>query len=172
MMRAGILFSAAVAIAALATAGLISADFLGRPRTRAVSNPAPATDVAPAATTTAAPVAAAVSPPVIVSPPPIAAPVEPAAPPARVEETQVSAPPQTAKPETTGTIQRSVELVVTGSRVALRAEPSTKAMVVERMANGQRLIEISRQGDWLQVRLQPSNAEGWVNAALVGRRSD
>jgi SH3-like domain-containing protein len=60
-------------------------------------------------------------------------------------------------------------LVVLKDRVNLRAEPSTSGAVVDVLALDQRLVELAREGEWVQVRLVGGGgAEGWVHASLIG----
>lgn len=60
------------------------------------------------------------------------------------------------------------ELVVTGSIVNLRAEPSLESRVLLRVAEGRTLIEISRYRDWLEVATRRSDVgAGWIHESLL-----
>ena len=60
------------------------------------------------------------------------------------------------------------ELVVTGSLVNFRAEPSLKAKVLLRFAKGKELIEISRYQEWIEVSTKREDTRsGWVHSSLL-----
>ncbi|MSP84013.1 MAG: SH3 domain-containing protein [Alphaproteobacteria bacterium] len=60
-------------------------------------------------------------------------------------------------------------LVIIKDRVNLRSEPNTEAAIVEKIVLAQKLTEVARTAEWVQVRLIGSGgAEGWVHASLVG----
>jgi hypothetical protein len=61
-----------------------------------------------------------------------------------------------------GDIQR-----VTGHRANLRAGPSEKTAVRTQLRQGDRLIELDREGNWLGVRSLGSDEEGWIHSSLV-----
>mgnify|MGYP000969135261 FL=1 len=73
--------------------------------------------------------------------------------------------------ETTASIGGSPRtLVVNGSRVALRESPSSSGKLIDRLPAGQKVVELSRNGDWVRVRLSGGGSEGWVSSTLVGAK--
>ncbi len=56
---------------------------------------------------------------------------------------------------------------VTGERVNLRSAPSDDANIRGTVEQGERLVEIRREGNWIGVRAESSGAEGWVFQDLV-----
>jgi len=59
---------------------------------------------------------------------------------------------------------------VQGSIVNLRKNPSLESITIRQLKKGQRLTQVSRSGDWLQVLADVAgNRPGWVHASLVGK---
>jgi uncharacterized protein YraI len=59
-------------------------------------------------------------------------------------------------------------LVVTGSRVNVRAGPGTNTQVTTQVSRDQQVIERDRQGEWLRVEIAGSaGAEGWIHSSLL-----
>jgi uncharacterized protein YraI len=59
-------------------------------------------------------------------------------------------------------------LVVTGSRVNVRAGPGTDTQVTTQVSRDQQVIERDRQGEWLRVEIAGSaGAEGWIHSSLL-----
>jgi hypothetical protein len=56
---------------------------------------------------------------------------------------------------------------VTAQRANLRAGPSEKTVVRTQLRQGETLIELEREGNWLGVRALRANKDGWVHASLV-----
>lgn len=166
-MRAGVVCAGAIAVAAIATAVLIKVDIIGRASPAAGGAP----QVAAASTASVRRIDGA--------PPSAPAALQPAQPAvdAANAAAQISAASSSdsiaptrlvsTTVETTGSIAPTPKLYVNGSRVALRSAPDRSAKIVDRMSDGQKLIEMSRNGEWVRVRFANSNAEGWVNSTLV-----
>ena len=63
---------------------------------------------------------------------------------------------------------RGDDLMVTGSMVNLRAEPSLNATILMRLSKGQQLIEISRYGEWVEVTARNQDViTGWIHESLL-----
>jgi hypothetical protein len=63
-------------------------------------------------------------------------------------------------------------LTVTGDRVNVRAGPGTEHAVVRQVSRDQRLLEVERQGDWVQAEIAGAGgARGWVHGSLVAPAS-
>jgi len=60
-------------------------------------------------------------------------------------------------------------LRVTAERANLRSGPSDADTIRSQVAQGDQLIEIRRDGNWLGVRVLRTGEEGWVFADLVDR---
>lgn len=59
-------------------------------------------------------------------------------------------------------------LSVTGSRVNVRSGPGTDNAVVTQVNRDQRVVEIAREGDWVQVEIANSGGrQGWIHSSLV-----
>lgn len=59
-------------------------------------------------------------------------------------------------------------LLVTGSRVNVRAGPGTNTQVTTQVSRDQQVIERDRQGEWLRVEIAGSaGAEGWIHSSLL-----
>ena len=59
-------------------------------------------------------------------------------------------------------------LIVTGSRVNVRAGPGTHAEVMTQVVRDQQVIERGREGEWVMVEIAGSGgAEGWIHGSLV-----
>lgn len=59
-------------------------------------------------------------------------------------------------------------LTVTGSRVNVRAGPSTDTQVLTQVSRDQQVIERGRQGEWVQVELPDRGGEqGWIHGSLL-----
>jgi hypothetical protein len=56
---------------------------------------------------------------------------------------------------------------VTAQRANLRAGPSERTVVQTQLRQGDTLIELEREGNWLGVRALGSDKEGWVHGSLV-----
>jgi len=116
---------------------------------------------------------AAARPPIVVLATRPIKPVEPApaapkpAEPAQAAPQVAAAPIPAASPETTGSVGGAQQIYVNGSRVALRSSPDAKSKILDRMSDGQKLMEMARSGEWVRVRVANSDTEGWVNEALV-----
>jgi hypothetical protein len=59
---------------------------------------------------------------------------------------------------------------VTAANANLRSAPGTSSRVVATLARGTRLEVLAVSGDWLQVRVAATKAEGWVHRRLVEMR--
>ena len=55
---------------------------------------------------------------------------------------------------------------MTGTRLNVREEPSTRAAVIARVKRGQRLAVLGKSGGWVHVSVA-AGAEGWVSARYV-----
>jgi hypothetical protein len=58
---------------------------------------------------------------------------------------------------------------VSGAKVNLRAGPSDDASVLTTVEQGDELIELRREGNWLGVRVMDTGDEGWIYGELVRR---
>jgi hypothetical protein len=58
-------------------------------------------------------------------------------------------------------------LIVTGDRVNVRSGPALDHVVVKNVSRNQRVVEVGRQGDWVQVKIAGSGAGGWIQGSLV-----
>ena len=58
-------------------------------------------------------------------------------------------------------------LVVTGSGVNLRFEPSEDARIRTRVSRNQRVVAIERRGAWERVRIVNTGEQGWVHDSLL-----
>lgn len=68
--------------------------------------------------------------------------------------------------------QRLGEIRVIKSRRAnIRREPSLKSAILGGLDQGASLLEVSRQGHWVQVVVIPSGLGGWVHASLLAPSS-
>ncbi len=64
-------------------------------------------------------------------------------------------------------------LYVQGSNVNMRKGPSTKHTVILQLHKGHKIIEISRQGKWIEVRADRTGGKtGWIHSSLVGEKSN
>ncbi len=63
-------------------------------------------------------------------------------------------------------IRRS--LYVRGKEVPMRAAPSAKAKILNRLPDGMEVGELSRRDDWVEIRHPISAIEGWVSARRLG----
>lgn len=62
----------------------------------------------------------------------------------------------------------AVELEVTGTIVNLRAGPALEQAVLLKLPRGRRLIELSRQGDWIEVGTGRDDVKsGWIHHTLL-----
>jgi hypothetical protein len=53
-------------------------------------------------------------------------------------------------------------------RANVRRRPSTSAELVTTLPQGHELIELTRQGDWIQVGVTKTGEVGWISRKLVG----
>jgi hypothetical protein len=53
-------------------------------------------------------------------------------------------------------------IYISGSHVALRASPDAKASILDRLNNGQSVIEIERKNGWVKVRHSLTQIDGYV----------
>ncbi|MFQ5756551.1 MAG: SH3 domain-containing protein [Acidiferrobacterales bacterium] len=59
-------------------------------------------------------------------------------------------------------------IYVTGSVVNVREGPSTGFSVVTKLKKGHKLVELSREGDWVNIALEETIAKtAWIHASLV-----
>jgi hypothetical protein len=58
-------------------------------------------------------------------------------------------------------------LVVTGDAVNVRTRPTTGARILLQVNRDEPLVELSRDGEWVQVELPDHGAEGWIHGSLV-----
>lgn len=58
---------------------------------------------------------------------------------------------------------------VAGAKVNLRAAPSDDTSVLTTVEQGDELIELRREGNWLGVRVMETGDEGWIYGELVRR---
>ena len=59
-------------------------------------------------------------------------------------------------------------IYVTGSVVNVREGPSTGFPVVTKLKKGHKLVELSREGDWVNIALEETIAKtAWIHASLV-----
>lgn len=58
---------------------------------------------------------------------------------------------------------------VSGAKVNLRAGPSDDTSVLTTVEQGDELIELRREGNWLGVRVMETGDEGWIYGELVRR---
>src|SRR5690606_7001678 len=56
---------------------------------------------------------------------------------------------------------------ITGEEVNVRAGPSDEANIRTTLQQGDEVIELRREGNWIGVRSVASGAEGWVFADLL-----
>ncbi len=57
-------------------------------------------------------------------------------------------------------------IYVTGSVVNIREGPSTAFPVVTKVKKGHKLVELSRDGDWVNIALEET-INAWIHASLV-----
>lgn len=169
-MRTGVMVAGAIAVAATSTAALMGAGIIGaQPQKTTVAAAAPPVTQAPVRQVRSVPIAAQVpiapwtagtlaEAPPQTSPPPAPAPVAESRP-----------TPSPAPVETTGSIapQKTRPVYVSGSRVALRDAPSSTGKLIERLGAGQKLVELSRDGQWVRVRYPSNGGEGWISSEFV-----
>ena len=58
-------------------------------------------------------------------------------------------------------------LYVTGTRVNVRADAGTHADVLGKLLRAESVVEISRQGDWVEVGIRRLCLVAWVHAELL-----
>jgi uncharacterized protein YgiM (DUF1202 family) len=59
-------------------------------------------------------------------------------------------------------------LIVTGSRVNVRAGPGTDAQVMTQVTRNQQVTERARQGEWVMVEIAASSvSQGWIHGSLL-----
>lgn len=58
-------------------------------------------------------------------------------------------------------------LRVTVGVLNLREGPGTGTPVIMKLLQGRELEEVSREGEWIEVRVPPAGREGWVHSAYV-----
>lgn len=59
-------------------------------------------------------------------------------------------------------------LVVTGDGVNVRFGPNTNTRIRQRVARGQQVMELQREGEWLRVEIVGSDgSEGWIHSSLL-----
>ncbi|MGH6896121.1 MAG: SH3 domain-containing protein [Geminicoccaceae bacterium] len=58
-------------------------------------------------------------------------------------------------------------LVVTGDVVNVRAGPGTDNPVLFHATRDQRVVELTRTGDWVQVQVPDEAADGWIHQSLL-----
>jgi hypothetical protein len=60
------------------------------------------------------------------------------------------------------------KLVVTGTGVNVRFGPSTNTRIRQRVARGQQVMELQREGEWVRVEIGGSDgSEGWIHGSLL-----
>ena len=73
--------------------------------------------------------------------------------------------PQSQVPQPARTV------VVNGTSVNLRAQPSTDAQVLSRLNRGQTATLLGAEAGWLRIRAESSGLEGWVDSRYVEEQS-
>ncbi|MEX2353781.1 MAG: SH3 domain-containing protein, partial [Gammaproteobacteria bacterium] len=64
--------------------------------------------------------------------------------------------------------QSGQELRITGSLVNVREAPSIDTPVLLRLSQGRRIIELGREGEWIQVQLDHDDVNsGWIHQSLA-----
>src|SRR5215813_3519880 len=58
---------------------------------------------------------------------------------------------------------------VSGARANLRSGPSDQTTVRNQLLQGEQLVELRRDGNWVGVRVMRTGEEGWIYADLVTR---
>jgi hypothetical protein len=58
-------------------------------------------------------------------------------------------------------------LTVTGDVVNVRAGPGTRNPVLFHVARDQRVVEVTRTGDWVQVQVPGEATDGWIHQSLL-----
>lgn len=60
-------------------------------------------------------------------------------------------------------------LFIQGDQVNIRHDPNTSAAVMMQLDRGHQLLEIQRDGDWVNVGIEGAGGQdGWVHGSLVG----
>lgn len=60
------------------------------------------------------------------------------------------------------------DLVITGVIVNLRKQPTTEAEILLKLARDRRVVEIKREGDWVEIYTERDDISiGWVHGSLV-----
>jgi len=73
----------------------------------------------------------------------------------------------TSQPTSTPQAQRKF-VYVTGSVVNIREGPSTRFPVVAKVNRGRKLVELTREKDWVKIDLEETNGKtAWIHASLV-----
>ncbi len=73
----------------------------------------------------------------------------------------------TCQPTSTPQAQRKF-VYVTGSVVNIREGPSTRFPVVAQVNRGRKLVELTREKDWVKIDLEETNGKtAWIHASLV-----
>jgi hypothetical protein len=87
--------------------------------------------------------------------------------PAPLPALPVASPPLVVQPRSIPAAAPTRSLFVTGNDVALRAEPQPRGTILDRVAKGRDVLELKREGDWVQVRHPISAREGWMPARFL-----
>lgn len=58
-------------------------------------------------------------------------------------------------------------LVVTGDVVNVRAGPASDAAILRQVNRDDQVVEMTRQGNWVQVRLPDRDSVGWIHGSLL-----
>ncbi len=73
----------------------------------------------------------------------------------------------TCQPTSTPQAQRKF-VYVTGSVVNIREGPSTRFPVVAKVNRGRKLVELTREKDWVKISLEEKNGKSaWIHSSLV-----
>ena len=67
---------------------------------------------------------------------------------------------------------KPVVLHVVSNKVNLRECPSVKCTVVAVLKQGDKVIKLGQEKDWVNVRVKATNREGWVASTLVGKKTN
>lgn len=75
-----------------------------------------------------------------------------------------------AMAQTAGAAPGDIHVVTNAEVVNLRAGPSDDTNVRGRVEEGQEVIELQREGNWVGVRVLPTGEEGWIYGGLLETR--
>ncbi len=85
-------------------------------------------------------------------------------------------PPRTAEPSDRANASPSAAatgalLEISRTNVNVRAAPTTGSAIVAKISSGERIVEIVKKDEWVQVNLPDKATQGWIYGPLLNRSS-